>query len=84
LRGSAQGIEDSPAMQALAEHHALWTRELPESGEDLWAWCLGQNTATRLGLLAYCAACSVNAVVKPHERGGERVAHADRLAAALS
>jgi ParB family transcriptional regulator, chromosome partitioning protein len=54
------------------------------SGEDLWAWCLGQNTATRLGLLAYCAACSVNAVVKPHERGGERVAHADRLAAALS
>jgi hypothetical protein len=52
LRGSAQGIEDSPAMQALAEHHALWTRELPESGEDLWAWRLGQNTATRLGLLA--------------------------------
>jgi len=84
LRGSAKGIEDTPAMQALVEHHARWTRQLPESGEGLFAWCLLQDTATRLDLLAHCAASSVDAVVKPHERGGERVAHADHLAAALS
>ena len=85
LRGSAKGIEDSPAMQAIAQHHAQWTRQLPESGEGLWAWCLAQDTATRLGLLAYCAACSVDAVRKPHERSDTlRLACADQLAVALS
>lgn len=50
----------------------------------MWEWCLAQDTNTRLELLAYCAATSVNAVVKPHERTGERIKHADQLAAALS
>jgi ParB family chromosome partitioning protein len=72
-------------MLTLAEHHARWTRQLPESAEGLWAWCLAQDTTTRLGLLAYCAACSVDAVRKPHERSDTpRLAHADQLAAALS
>ncbi len=85
LRGSAKGIEDSLAMQAIAEHHASWARRLPESGEGLWAWCLAQDTATRLGLLAYCAACSVDAVRKPHERGDTiRLARSDELAVALT
>ena len=72
-------------MQVLAERHAVWTRQLPESGERLWAWCLAQDTATRLGLLAYCAACFVDAVRKPHERSDTiRLACADQLAAALT
>src|SRR5665213_1224140 len=68
LRASAKGIEDSPSMQTMAEHHARWTRQLPENGEGLWAWCLAQDNGIRLSLLAYCAACSIDAVRKPHQR----------------
>jgi ParB family chromosome partitioning protein len=84
LNGSAEGIEDSPAGKALAEWHASWRRKLPTTPEALWDWLLGQDTATRLDLLAYCAGCSVNAVRKRHEREGtDRLNHADRLASAL-
>jgi ParB family chromosome partitioning protein len=79
----ADGIEESPAMQALADWESRWRQELPEDAAGLWDWLLVQDTATRLGILAYCAACSVNAVVKPHERSEERLAHADGLALAL-
>jgi ParB family transcriptional regulator, chromosome partitioning protein len=84
LHSSAEGIEDSPAGKALAEWHASWRRKLPTSPEALWDWLAGQDTATRLDLLAYCAGCSVNAVRKRHERDGtDRLTHADRLASAL-
>ena len=84
LRGSAEGIEDAPAMRDLAEHHAQWTRRLPEADDELWAWCLDQDSGTRLSLLAYCAACSVDAVRKPHQRADAQLAHADQLATALA
>jgi ParB family chromosome partitioning protein len=84
LRGHAEGIKDSRAMTALAERHGLWRDRLPELAEGLWDWLLAQDTATRLDLLAYCAACSVDAVERPHEyRRNGRLLHADRLAAAL-
>jgi len=38
----------------------------------------------RLQLLAYCTACSVDAVRKPHQRNDAQRAHADQLATALS
>jgi ParB family chromosome partitioning protein len=84
LRTGAEDIEDSCAMTALAERHGLWRDRLPELAEGLWDWLLAQDTATRLDLLAYCAACSVDAVARPHEyRRDGRLHHADRLAAAL-
>jgi ParB family chromosome partitioning protein len=84
LRGTTEGIEDAPAMRALAEHHAQWSRRLPEADDELWAWCLGQDTDARLTLLAYCAACSVDAVRKPNHPADAQLAHADQLATALS
>ncbi len=84
LRASAEGIEDASAMCALTERHAQWTRHLPESDDELWAWCLGQDSDTRLSLLAYCAACSIDAVRKPHQRADAQLAHADWLATSLS
>jgi ParB family transcriptional regulator, chromosome partitioning protein len=84
LRGHAEGIEDSRALTALAERHGFWRQRLPELAEGLWDWLLAQDTASRLDLLAYCAASSVDAVERPYERGRTgRLAHADRLAAAL-
>jgi len=84
LRGSSDGIEECTAMATLAERHVHWRQRLPEASEDLWSWLLEQDTATQLDLLAYCAGCTVNAVVKAHDRSDERIAHADRLAVALS
>jgi ParB family chromosome partitioning protein len=84
LTGSAEGIDDSEAVDCLAIRHAHWRNCLPQEAERLWAWCLAQDSATLLELLAYCAACSVNAVVKRHERMDDRIAHADQLAGALT
>jgi ParB family chromosome partitioning protein len=84
LRGNADGIADTPAMRVLAERHAQWTQQLPDNDDELWTWCLGQGGETRLSLLAYCAACSVDAVRKPHQRADAPLAHAGNLATALS
>lgn len=67
LRGYAEHIEDSRAITSFAQRHGLWRDRLPELAEGLWDWLLAQDTAARLNLLAYCAACSVDAVEKPHE-----------------
>jgi ParB family transcriptional regulator, chromosome partitioning protein len=84
LSAGAEGIADSPAMAKLAERRGLWRQRLPEMADGLWDWLLAQDTATRLDLLAYCAASSVDAVARAHERGHDgRLHHADRLAAAL-
>jgi len=84
LRGSAPGIEDSPAGQAMAEQEAAWQRQLPEDAEGLFPWCLEQSRETVLGLLAFCAASAVDAVKRPHERAREaRLTHAEQLAAAV-
>ncbi|MGH7114691.1 MAG: hypothetical protein ACREE9_09375 [Stellaceae bacterium] len=84
LRAGAQGIAESRAMISLAERHGLWRQRLPEAAEGLWDWLLAQDTATRLDLLAYCAALSVDAVERAYQRGRDgRLHHADRLAAAL-
>lgn len=83
LDGSAEGIEDSPAIHALEEGRTAWLRRLPKTPAALWGWLLQQDSATRLDLLAYCAGSSVNAVRKRHERDADRLAHADQLASAL-
>lgn len=84
LQSSVEGIDDSAAGMKLIERHRFWQGKIPNNAEALWDWLLGQNRATRLDLLAYCAGCSVNAVRKRHERSDtDRFAHADRLALAL-
>jgi len=84
LRGSAEGIEESAAVTALATRREAWKRRLPEAAEDLWTWLLYQETAVRVDLLAHCAGCAVDAVHRPHERADSgRFGHTDQLAAAL-
>jgi ParB family chromosome partitioning protein len=83
-RGSAEGIEETPAATALATRHEAWQRRLPEAAEELWTWLLSQETVVRLDLLGHCAGCAVDAVRRPHERADSgRFGHADQLAAAL-
>ena len=80
---SLRGTEDSPAAVKLAERHDFWRYLLPDDAHALWDWLLLQETETRLKLLAYCSACSVNAVVKPKEYN-DGIQHSDQLAVALS
>jgi len=84
LHAGAEGIAESRAIISLAERDHLWRQRLPDAAEGLWDWLLAQDTPTRLDLLAYCAALSVDAVERAHERDRDgRLRHADRLAAAL-
>ncbi len=84
LRVSAKASAEAPATAALAERHAGWLDQLPQDDDDLWMWCLGQGSETLLSLLAHCAACSLDAVRRPHHHADRQIAHADQLATVLS
>jgi ParB family chromosome partitioning protein len=78
LRGESKGLE------ALEEAHAKWSERLPSESGALWPWCLAQDQATLLELLAYCLGRSINAVQAKHERPDDaRLRHAGALATAL-
>ncbi len=87
LTASAQSlhrVEQSTAFEVLGRAQTHWGDLLPGDPADLFAWCLKQDRDTLLGLMAYCVACTVNAVQLKGERpDGERFAHADALAKAL-
>jgi ParB family chromosome partitioning protein len=76
---ACKGIE---ALDATLER---WGERLPGNPADLWQWCLAQPRETLLDLLAVCAACAVDAVIRKGERAdGERIKHSDALTQALS
>jgi len=76
--------EASAGCEALEAARAAWGERIPGEAEALWHWCLAQDSDRLLQLLAFCAACSIDAVQKKHERADtSRLALADALAAAL-
>lgn len=83
LERHTQAVDDSPAHRAMAQQAESWGDRLPGDAADLFAWCLAQPQDVLLELLAYLAALTVDAVAVKHGRG-EGLAHADRLAEALS
>ncbi len=85
LASSAEGIDDGVAsVQFGATTHSV-TKGMPKQPEKLWAWLTGKDQKALLAILAVCAACTVDAVVKP--RGvtdrNPNAAHAGQLADAL-
>lgn len=81
LRSSAEGIGASLAVAAMAERHRRWRERLPEEPQ-LWEWVRVQERDTLLELLAYCAATTLNALVRHADRDGDRLQEADLFAAA--
>jgi ParB family transcriptional regulator, chromosome partitioning protein len=62
-----------------------WLLRLPQTAEGLWNWLLNAEQETVFNLLAYCTACTVNAVRGPHEpEQSARMIHTDQLARALN
>ena len=81
---SLHRVEESPAAGIIGTAEENWGAKLPCSPDELFAWCLAQDAGTLGGLLAFCVARSVDAVlVKGHCADHPRLQHADCLAEAL-
>jgi ParB family transcriptional regulator, chromosome partitioning protein len=76
-------VEESRAGRALHERHAAWAGRLPRRGEELWGWLMAQAPETRLSLLAYGAARTLDAVRRGWEGRTHGLRHAGQLARAL-
>lgn len=85
LARHAKALDDCPAHVAMEAERERWGDLLPGDAADLFGWCLTQPQDVLLDLLAFLAACSVNAVqVKGDSPASDRLTHADQLAGALS
>lgn len=81
---SLRHVQESPALDALVRARETWAGILPANPGDFWTWCLSQDRDRLLGLMAYCAARTVNAVQRKGDRADcERLRHAPRLGEAL-
>ena len=84
LASHADGIEDTKAGKAWADHHARWAAQMPRDVSGLWKFIVELDHDSRMALFAHCAALTVNAVKLPTERKPRAMATADRLAEAVS
>jgi ParB family transcriptional regulator, chromosome partitioning protein len=94
LPSHAEGLNDSPAAQSIAERHEGWEADLPGDDAALWDWIAALDSASRLALLAHCVSYGVNALYEkpnPYSASGVsehglqvRLAQADRLVCATS
>lgn len=77
-------VERSPAHRLIEAAREHWTAQIPGDCENLFPWCLAQNGDTLRGLLTFCIAQTVNAVMLKADRPDDsRMEHAARLAEAL-
>ncbi len=88
LDASSGFIDKAEGSKAFAEIERLrenWGERIPGDPETFWAWCLEQHRDILLELLAFCAACSVNAVRHKTDRPDcDRLVHADVLAQSVA
>jgi ParB family chromosome partitioning protein len=86
LRPAALSVVDPYECTA---HHELdellseWRARLPPRPDAFWLWCLEQDQAALLKLLALAAGLSVNAVSHQENASSPRLDHAGQLAHAL-
>jgi ParB family transcriptional regulator, chromosome partitioning protein len=76
--------DESKGANELTHSYEQWAERLPRESAALFTWCLEQEQCTLLELLAFCAACTVDAVTAKQGSDSRRMAHADALASALS
>ncbi|MDX2181404.1 MAG: ParB/RepB/Spo0J family partition protein [Bryobacteraceae bacterium] len=81
---SLQRAEGSKAVAQMDAARETWQRKLPDTPEELWTWCLGQEQAMPLRLLAFCVASTVDAVRRKSDRPDcPRLQFADMLGVAV-
>jgi ParB family chromosome partitioning protein len=80
----APGLNDSASAKGIHDRHDGWAKALPKDPADLWDELHGWEGDRRSGLFAHVVSLSVNAVQEPWNRRPHALAHADRLAGAVS
>lgn len=76
--------DESKGSDELTQSYEQLAERLPQESAALFTWCLEQEQSTLLELLAFCAACTVDAVTAKQGSESRRMAHADALASALN
>lgn len=84
LTTQAPGLADSASAIALDARHKGWADQLPKEVCDLWDTLVGFDGDSRQMLFAHCAGLTVNAMHETWNRRPGAIAHADRLAQAVS
>jgi ParB family chromosome partitioning protein len=84
LSGYAPGIDHSPAGQAMAARHETLAARLPADVDELWdaLWLLPHDQLN--DLLAYCAALTIDGVVRTGGKSSKALEHAEALVQTVS
>lgn len=78
-------VEGSTAFAAIEAAREHWRSRLPAESEALLAWCFMQSIASLQGLLTFCVAQTVNAVLQKGERStSPRMEQAKTIAGLLN
>ena len=80
----APGLNDTAIAKAVDDRHRRWSEQLPQEPGELWEALVAFDADSRDALFAHCVALSVNAVHESWNRRPRALAHADRLAEAVS
>jgi ParB family transcriptional regulator, chromosome partitioning protein len=80
----APALNDAALAVSFHRRHQAWMAALPDEPTELWDALTAFDTDSRQALFAHCVSLAVNAVFETHDRRPRALAHADRLAEALS
>jgi ParB family transcriptional regulator, chromosome partitioning protein len=80
----APGLNDTAIAKAVDERQRRWSEQLPRESAELWDALTAFDPESRDALFAHCVALSVNAVSETWNRRPRALAHADRIAEAVS
>jgi ParB family chromosome partitioning protein len=80
----APGLGDTASARAIEARHARWQSQMPAEPGELWPVLAGFDADSREALFAHCVGLTVNAVHEAYNRRPKAIAHADRIAAAVS
>lgn len=80
----APGLNDSAAAEVIRTRHENWAKALPKDSAHLWDALEAWDPDSRSSLFAHVVSLSVNAVHEAWNRRPRALAHADRLAQAVS
>ena len=80
----APGLADTPLAARVDARHRDWAEKLPTEPSALWDTLAEFDGNTQAALFAHCVSLTVNAVHEAWNRRPKAIAHADRLAEAVS
>ena len=80
----APGLADTASARAIEARHARWQAQMPAEPGELWPVLAGFDADSREALFAHCVGLTVNAVHEAYNRRSKAIAHADRIAEAVS